>query len=138
MVRRSWPLIGLLLALAGLAWAALAPIAPASRDALFEIPHGTWARRMAGEKLEILPDTIRLTLGANDVLLLRNLDEVPQVFGPALIMPGQSFRLPFEVASTYSFACSAHASGQMRVIVAPSPAPGWETLRWRVGNWVAG
>lgn len=138
MARRSWPLIGLLLALAGLAWAALAPIAPASRDALFEIPHGTWARRMAGEKLEILPDTIRLTLGANDVLLLRNLDEVPQVFGPALIMPGQSFRLPFEVASTYSFACSAHASGQMRVIVAPSPAPGWETLRWRVGNWVAG
>ena len=138
MARRSWASIGVLLALAGLAWAALAPIAPASRDALFEIPHGTWARRMAGEKLEILPDTIRLTLGANDVLLLRNLDEVPQVFGPALIMPGQSFRLPFEVASTYSFACSAHASGQMRVIVDPAPAPGWETLRWRVANWGAG
>ena len=45
------------------------------------------------------------------MLLLRNLDEVPQQFGPVLIMPGQSFRLPFEVASTYSFDCSAHASG---------------------------
>ncbi len=114
-----------------LAWAALAPPALATRDELFEIPQGTWARRMKGEKLEILPDTIRLTLGANDVLLLRNRDDVPQVFGPVLIMPGQSFRLPFETASTYSFACTAHASGQMSVIVDPTPAPGWDRLRWR-------
>jgi hypothetical protein len=118
--------------LAGLAWAALAPLQPASRDQLFEIPHGTYARRMAGNQVEILPDTIRLTLGLKDVLLLRNLDEVPQVFGPALIMPGQSFRLPFEVASTYSFACTAHASGQMSVIVEPGPSGPWQTLRWRV------
>ena len=46
-------------------------------------------------------------------------------------MPGQSFRLPFEVASTYDFACTAHASGQMSVIVDPGPEPGWELLRWR-------
>ena len=118
---------------ASLAWAALAPISPGSRDELFEIPNGTWARRAAGEKTEILPDRITLTLGANDVLLLRNLDQVPQVFGPALIMPGQSFRLPFEVASSYSFACTAHASGQMTVLVQPMPAPGWPTLRWRLG-----
>ena len=124
------------LLLAALAWAALAPIQPASRDALFEIPAGTFARRMAGDKVEILPDTIRLTLGINDVLLLKNLDDVPQVFGPALIMPGQSFRLPFEVASTYSFACTAHASGSMRVVVVPGPGKGWPTLRWRAGQWL--
>src|SRR6476620_3337279 len=81
------------LVLGALAWAATAPIARASRDELFEIPPGTWARRMAGDKVEILPDTIRLTLGINDVLLLRNLDDGPQVFGPALIIQGQSFRL---------------------------------------------
>ena len=121
-----------LLALGGLGWAAFAPIQLASREELFEIPHGTWARRMAGEKIEILPNTIRLTLGLNDVLLLRNADEVPQAFGPALMMPGQSFRLPFATASTYSFACTAHASGQLKVIVEPSPARGWETLRWRL------
>ena len=124
-------LLGLLSLLGALAWAALAPINRASRDELFEIPAGTFARRMAGEKLQILPDTIRLTLGINDVLLLRNRDDVPQVFGPVLIMPGQSFRLPFEVASIYSFSCSAHASGQMRVVVEPGPARGWQTLRWR-------
>lgn len=117
---------------AGLAWAALTPPAPTTRDETFEIPNGTWARRMKGEPLAILPDTIHLTLGANDTLLLRNLDDVPQVFGPVLIMPGQSFRLPFETASTYSFACQAHASGQLLVVVDPAPAPGWPTLRWRL------
>jgi len=121
----------LVLALAAAGWGALAPLTAESRDALFEIPAGTWARRMAGDKVEILPDTIRLTLGLNDVLLLRNLDDVPQVFGPALIMPGQSFRLPFEQASTYSFACTAHASGQMNVVVDPHPAAGWPALRFR-------
>ncbi|MES2889608.1 MAG: hypothetical protein V4739_16565 [Pseudomonadota bacterium] len=120
---------------AGLAWAALAPLSLASRDELFEIPAGTYARRMAGDAVEILPDTIHLTLGVNDVLLLRNLDEVPQIFGPTLIMPGQSFRLPFEVASTYSFACTAHASGQMSVVVSEPPAPGWSTLKWRWQRW---
>jgi len=119
-----------------LAWMALAPIEAESRDELFEIPAGTWARRMAGDKVEILPDTIRLTLGLNDVLLLKNLDDVPQVFGPVLIMPGQSFRLPFETASTYSFACTAHASGAMNVIVEPGPAPGWPALRWRARQWL--
>lgn len=123
--------LAVLLAVA-LVSAALTPVRPASRDELFEIPRGTFARRMAGDKVEILPDTIRLTLGVNDVLLLRNLDDVPQVFGPALIMPGQSFRLPFETASTYSFACSAHASGQMSVVVDPGLEPGWPTLRWRL------
>jgi hypothetical protein len=120
---------------APLLWAAFAPIEPASRDELFEIPPGTYARRMAGNKVEILPDRIDLTLGLNDVLLLRNRDEVPQQFGPVLIMPGQSFRLPFEVASTYSFACTAHASGQMSVVVAPTPEPGWPALQWRWQQW---
>lgn len=112
--------------------AALVPPDAGSREELFEIPKGTYARRAAGNAVEILPDTIHLTLGVKDVLLLRNADEVPQVFGPALIMPGQSFRLPFEVASTYSFACTAHASGQMNVIVDPAPSGPWQVLTWRV------
>jgi hypothetical protein len=86
---------------------------------------------MAGEHLDILPQTIRLRLGLNDVLVLRNADSVPHIFGPTLIMPGQSFRLPFVQASTYSFLCSAHANGQLNIIVEPAPAPGWERLRWR-------
>src|ERR1700736_2386864 len=107
------------------------PIQTLSHDEIFEIPKGTWARRMSGDKVEILPDHIRLTLGLRDILVLRNHDDVPQVFGPTLMMPGQSFRLPFEVASSYQFACTAHSSGQMSVRVEPGPAAGWERLAWR-------
>ena len=131
---RLFFLVGIALSLfvlGGVAWAALAPIEVASHDEVFSIPHGVWARRMAGEKVEILPHTIRLTLGLNDVLLIRNGDAVPHVFGPTLIMPGQSFSLPFEKASTYSFVCTAHANGQLNIIVAPTPLAGWERLRWR-------
>ena len=135
-LRRIWLLLMPVFAagtLGVLGWAALTPVASASRDELFEIPKGTYARRMAGDKVEILPSEVRLTLGVNDVLLLKNLDEVPQIFGPVLIMPGQSFRLPFEVASSYQFACSAHASGQMSVVVLPQPASAWARLGWRAG-----
>lgn len=114
------------------AWAALAPIRPESREVIFEIPKGTWARRMAGNKVEILPSRIRLTLGLRDVLVLRNMDDVPQIFGPTLMMPGQSFRLPFAVASDYQFACTAHASGQMTIIVEPLPESGWARVWWRL------
>ena len=121
-----------LLVFGGVGWAALAPIEVVSHDEVFAIPHGVWARRMAGDKVEVLPQTIRLTLGLNDVLLIRNGDEVPHVFGPTIIMPGQSFSLPFEKASTYNFMCTAHANGQLNIIVAPPPAPGWERLSWRL------
>ena len=131
-LRRHWRVVCFTGALAALlTWAALAPLHVASRDQLFNIPKGTFARRMAGQKVDILPDTIHLTLGLRDVLLLRNSDTVPQIFGPVLIMPGQDFRLPFGQASDYQFACTAHASGQLTVSVAPTPGAGWPRLRWR-------
>jgi hypothetical protein len=118
-------------AVGAIAWGAFIPITFASREETFEIPKGTWARRMAGNKVEILPSRIYLTLGIRDVLLLKNLDDVPQIFGPTLMMPGQSFRLPFEVASSYQFACTAHASGQMTVVVDEQPDTPWRRLVWR-------
>ena len=126
--------VGLLLAgaAAALAWAALYPVQADSREEEYIIPKGTWARRSAGEKLEVLPSQIRLTLGVRDILVMRNHDDVPQMFGPVLMMPGQSFRLPFGVASSYEFACTAHANGQLTVIVDPQPDAGWARLRWRV------
>ena len=133
-LRRPGLLVLLLLLIAAtlaLAWAATAPVSAPSRDYLFEIPKGTWARRMAGENIEILPSKVFLTLGVRDVLLLRNSDTVPQVFGPVLIMPGQDFRLPFGEVSENQFDCTAHASGQMTVIVEAPPSIGWPRLRWR-------
>ena len=134
MSKHAWWLAVPVLALLG--WAGFAPIELPSRDELFEIPKGTYARRMAGDKVEILPSKITLTLGVNDVLLLRNLDDVPQVFGPTIMMPGQSFRLPFEVASENQFACTAHASGQMTVLVEPEPVWPWQKIQWRLRRWL--
>jgi hypothetical protein len=126
----SIPLV--ILALGVAAWAALAPIESATRDEIFQIPKGTWARRMSGDKVEILPSEIQLTLGVRDVLVLENHDDVPQIFGPTLMMPGQGFRLPFAQPSSYQFACTAHASGQMTIIVEPFPQSAWARVRWRV------
>jgi hypothetical protein len=121
--------------LAALAYAAFAPVESSSREKLFEIPKGTYARRMAGDAVEILPERIRLTLGVQDVLLLRNLDEVPQVFGPTIMMPGQSFRLPFERAGEHQFVCTAHVSGQMVVAVEDEPVMPWQKIQWRLREW---
>jgi hypothetical protein len=137
MARRArwvW-LAPLCVALAALLWAGFAPIELPSREWRFEIPRGTYARRMAGDRVEILPSEIRLTLGVQDVLLLRNLDDVPQVFGPSIMMPGQSLRLPFEVASVNQFVCTAHASGQLTVLVEPEPKWPWQKIHWRVRAW---
>jgi hypothetical protein len=123
------PLAIVMLAVTG--WAGFAPIEVASREVLFEIPKGTYTRRIAGDKVEILPSEIRLTLGLNDVLLLRNLDDVPQVFGPTIMMPGQSFRLPFEKAADYQFVCTAHVRGQMTVVVEEEPVSPWARFHWR-------
>jgi hypothetical protein len=128
----KYSLLSAALLLAGvLLWAAFAPVSSASREEHFKIPQGTWARRMAGNKVEILPSEIDLTLGVRDVLVLENHDDVPQIFGPTLMMPGQNFRLPFAQASTYTFACTAHASGQMTIIVYENPSTPWQRLAWR-------
>ena len=121
----AFPVLGIL------TWAAVTPITFVSREESFEIPKGTWARRMAGNKVEILPNNVYLTLGIRDVLLLKNMDDVPQIFGPTLMMPGQSFRLPFALASSYQFACTAHASGQMTIIVDPQPDSSLQRIAWR-------
>jgi len=128
-------LIALGLPLLAVLWAGFAPIHVASREKLFEIPKGTYAWRSAGDLVEILPSQIRLTLGLEDVLVLRNLDEVPQVFGPSIMMPGQSLRLPFERAARYDFVCTAHVSGQLTILVEEEPVMPWSKIRWRVREW---
>jgi hypothetical protein len=137
MNRRTWIVLGPVAgaALAALAWAGFAPIEVGSREQVFDIPKGTYARRRAGDLVEILPDTIRLTLGLNDVLLIRNHDEVPQTFGPTIMMPGQSFSLPFERAASYQFICTAHANGQLTIDVEPEPTTPWARITWRTREW---
>jgi hypothetical protein len=119
-------------------FAAMWPVTFDSREELFEIPKGTWARRMAGEKREILPSKIYLLVGIHNVLLLKNSDDVPQIFGPTLLMPGQILRIPFTTPSENYFACTAHASGQLVIVVEAAPAWPWNRLSWRVRRMLRG
>ncbi|MFC5461325.1 cupredoxin domain-containing protein [Massilia niabensis] len=116
-------------ALLVLLWAALAPLREPSHERNFTFP-----RMQDGQRSLALPRELRLTLGVQDVLLLRNLDRKPHVFGPLQLRPGQEVRLPFEQAGTFPYACPDVAGGTLLVHVVPLPDPGWERLRWRLGG----
>ena len=123
-------------AVCALAWAAFAPVHTDSNEQVYVIPKGTWERRHAGEHLDIIPAEIRLTIGAKDVLVMKNQDDVPQLFGPVLIMPGQSFQMPFRKAASYLFACPLHTTGLLTIVVEDMPAPGLARLWWRAQGMV--
>jgi hypothetical protein len=120
--RLQWTLAGLLFA--ALLWAAVAPLRYASREQVLEFPRGAAAIQVRAE--------VRLTLGVRDVLLLRNRDLAPHVFGQVLVLPGHAVRLPFEQAGNYPFACDVAPDSTVTVRVQPQPDPGWARLRWRL------
>jgi hypothetical protein len=119
-------------------WAALAPLPPMPRERVYVIPRGTAARQARGELVTPLPSRIRLLLGVQDVLVLRNEDEVPQSFGPIELRPGQTYRVPFQVAATFDFACSAHSDGQVAIVVRRAPGRGRERAWWRLSEMIPG
>ncbi len=126
-----------LLAAGGLAaavWAAVAPLPSGPRELVYVIPRGTASRLAAGGDLRVLPSRIRLTLGVQDVLVLRNEDDVRQSFGPASLEAGQTYRLPFRAPAELSLSCSAHQDGQITIAVEPAPEPGLARLRWRLSR----
>lgn len=124
----------LVLALGAVAWAAWAPLPSGPREIEYVIPEGTGARQARGETVNVLPARMRFTLGVRDVLVIRNADVTPASFGPAVLAPGQTYRIPFTVPVEFQLACSIHPSGTITIAVAPAPAPGFPRLRWRVAN----
>ncbi len=124
LLRFQWGLAGSLLLV--LLLAALAPLGGATRERPLEFT------RAAATRAPSVPAELRLTLGVSDVLLLRNRDRAPHVFGQVLVAPGHVFRLPFEQAGSYPFACDAAPGARIVVHVLPEPDPGWPRLRWRL------
>ena len=120
----------MILATAG--WAALAPLPLLPRERVYVIPQGTGARQAAGQPVSPIPSHIYLWVGIQDVLVLRNDDDVPQAFGPIQLRPKQTYRVPFHVPATFDFACSAHEDGPVTIVVERAPASPWERVRWRL------
>jgi hypothetical protein len=106
-----------------LLWAALAPLRYPTRERVLVFPRGAVP----------VPAEVRLTLGVRDVLLLHNRDVVPHVFGQVLVLPGRVFRLPFEQAGDYVYACDTAPGQAVTVRVGNHPDPGWARLGWRLG-----
>ena len=121
-----------------LLWGALAPLRTPSHERSFTFPEASEKEGRDGRRSMALPREMRLTLGVQDVLLLRNHDRRPHVFGPLQLQPGQEFRLPFEQAGDYAVACPDVAGGTLTVRVVRLPVPGWDRLRWRVQALVQG
>lgn len=129
LLLRHWPLSAGAAALALLMlWSMLAPLGGGSHELLLEFPPGARRDGMA------VPAEIRLTRGVRDVLLLRNRDSAPVVFGPLRVAAGAELRLPFEDEGSHLFACPPVAGGVVAVRVLAAPGPGWGRLRWRLGN----
>lgn len=124
---RHWPLaaLGALLALATL-WAMLAPLGRAHHAVLLTF---------GAAPGQAVPSELALTLGVQDVLLLRNDSAATVNFGPLTLAPGRELRLPFERSVEQVFACAAAPGGRVRIRVAAAPLPGWQRLRWRWHQW---
>jgi hypothetical protein len=123
--RLQWTLAAILLVL--LCWAALAPLRYPTRELGVDFVRGAAARPAAQ-----VPARLRLTLGVRDVLLLRNHDALPHVFGQVRVLPGRELRLPFEQAGEFPFACDLAPQSRVLVQVLAQPDPGWRRLRWRL------
>jgi hypothetical protein len=120
------------LALVGLAagtWAALAPLPTLPKERVIVIPRGASARGP-----QPFPSNIQLTLGLQDILVLRNEDDRPQLVGGIEIAAGQSIRIPFYRVQDFQLACSAHPSGQLRISVSAPPGRGPSRLWWRISR----
>jgi hypothetical protein len=131
--RLQWLLAAILCAV--LLWMAVAPLHYPTREHLLEFPHGAAVLRGRAGPAPV-PAEVRLTLGVRDVLLLRNRDLVPHVFGQVLVLPGHAVRLPFEQAGDYPYACDLAPAAKVTVRVLPQPDPGWARLRWRSAAFV--
>jgi hypothetical protein len=127
--RLQWTLAAILCA--ARLWMAVAPLHYPTRERLLEFPHGAAVLRNRAEPV-LVPAEVRLTLGVRDVLLLRNRDVVPHVFGQVLVLPGRTVRLPFEQTGDFPYACDLAPASKVTVRVLPQPDPGWTRLRWRL------
>ena len=109
-------------------WSMLAPVKGGSHQLLLAFPPGVTVSGMA------VPGEIRLTRGVQDVLLLRNSDRVPIVFGPLKVAPGRDVRLPFSDEGVFEYVCPPVLGKVVRVRVVAAPGPGWGRLVWRLGS----
>lgn len=110
-----WWLVALLavpaIALVGLA----ASSALRSETIVVDVPPGTAERLAAGERVELLPRTLQVSVG--DRLEIHNRDEVVHQVGPYDVAAGQSLAQTFTTPGTLEGLCTLHESGQVTIVI---------------------
>lgn len=114
-----------LLGITAAGWAALAPLPQLPKERVIVIPKGANSQQP-------FPSKILLTLGLQDVLVLKNEDDRPQLIGGIEVSAGQTLSIPFSRVQDFQLACSAHPSGQLKISVSAKPGPGFGRLWWRI------
>lgn len=81
----------------------------------FVIPLGTEARRLAGEAVEIMPETLDVKVGES--IRVRNLDTTGAYAGIFYVGPGEVVSMRFTTPGTLSGECDLNAGGEFTVNV---------------------
>ena len=88
-----------------------------ARQLVYTIPAGTMDRVLSGEEVAVLPNTINLTVGYQDILIIQNEDTQPIDIGTFRLAPGQQYRQQFFNPGTFELLCSVHADQALRIEV---------------------
>jgi plastocyanin len=86
-----------------------------SEEILVEVPAGTAERMAAGEEVELLPRTLRVSVG--DRLRIVNHDDEAHEVGPYAVAPGQTLEQTFTSPGTLEGLCTLHPSGAITIEV---------------------
>jgi plastocyanin len=86
-----------------------------SEEILVEVPAGTAERMAAGEEIELLPRTLRVSVG--DRLRIVNHDDQAHEVGPYAVAAGQTLEQTFTSPGTLEGLCTLHPSGAITIEV---------------------
>jgi plastocyanin len=90
-------------------------VSPTGESLSYTIPAGTGDKIDAGEAVEVLPARLDVRLG--DHITIDNQDGRNHVIGPFYVPAGDVMEHTFVAAGEFAGACSAHASGEIVVVV---------------------
>jgi plastocyanin len=113
--RARWVLVALIAIPAIVLIGFAASSALRSETIVVDVAPGTAARIAAGERVELLPRTLEVSVG--DRLEVHNRDTVAHQVGPYDVAAGQTLAQTFTTPGTLEGLCTLHESGQVTIVV---------------------
>ncbi len=84
-------------------------------DHRFEIPADASERLDRGEKVQLLPETLEVTVG--DTMTIVNNDAEAQTFGPYFVGAGETITQRFKTATVLEGDCAFTGDGTYKIVV---------------------